>query len=138
MTSLSQARTLANQIETATQQFEAYMRPSLQEYLDFLPERGPSWRPSKFLNAEDYSFREVDDSAFVFESEEFYDYGEDTRDVVELPFGFVSSPAAYMAETLEANRIAVEKRAAKNREAAEKRLANLKRQIVIEEAALNR
>jgi hypothetical protein len=136
MTSLSQAHTLSDQIDAAQQQLKTYLRPTLQEYIDFLPQRGTGWTPSKYTQAEDYSFREIEHSAFVFESEEFHEYGESVRDVVELPFAFIDAPESFKTNLLESMAAAAKKRTEKNREAAEKRIAHLRRQLEVEEAKI--
>lgn len=135
---LRTVQTLAGNIETATGIFERSLRPTLQEYIDFLPERGTGWTPSKYTSASDYSFREIEGSSFVFQSEEFYEYGEYTQDVVELPFDFIDAPEAYKTGIRDSMAAAAKKRTERNREAAQDRVNNLKRQLEVAERSLEK
>lgn len=136
---LNHALTLVDNIHAARSNLDVYLKDTLQEYINFQIELGSGHAPARFTNAEEYHFTEIDGSYFNFIStENFYEYGETTHDEIEMPFSFVDDPEAYKENIRESNRLAAEKRAAKNREAAEKRLADLKRRIVLEEAALNR
>lgn len=134
---LQTAQDLVSNIDTATRVFEDSLRPTLQNYLDFLPELGVSWGPTKYTQAVDYSFREVENTNFIFASEEFYEYGEYTSDIIELPFAFVENPEKYRADLLERMRAAEAMRTEKQRKQAEERILKLREQLEREERRLN-
>lgn len=138
MTSLQQAQSLADAIDTAKQQFEAYIRPTLQDFIDFIPERGLSWERVKHKEADKYSFTEVDASHFTFESEEYYHAGEYEKDCVELPFDFVKDPEAFKAKDRAVRAEKEKQKTEKNRQAAQTRVDNLRRQLAIAEESLKK
>lgn len=138
MTTLSQAQSLADAIDTATQQFEAYMRPALQDYIDFTSEHVPGRAPTRFQNAEEYSFKEIDTSLFVFESEEYNYFGEWTTDDVEIPFSFVDDPEKYKADIIQSIRDKEALRLVKSVTAAQDRVTKLKKELAAAEATLER
>jgi hypothetical protein len=127
------AQYLHRTLMTAKDELETHLRASLQDYIDFLPERGSLWVPEKYTSASDYKFITTDGSHFVFETEEFYSYGDNVRDCVELPFGFIEDPEEFKSATLQAIRDAETK---KNKEAAQARVDNLRRQLEAAERAL--
>lgn len=129
MTSLSQAQTLADAIDTAKQQFEAYIRPVLQDYINFIPERDNSWEQVKFTDAEKYSFTEVDSTFFIFESEEYYQYGEYEKDCVELPFAFVEDPEAFKTKDREVRAEKARKSTEAQRKQAQDEVIRLEAQL---------
>jgi hypothetical protein len=106
------AQYLHRTLMTAKDELETHLRASLQDYIDFLPERGLLWVPEKYTNASDYKFITTDGSHFVFETEEF------------------------KSVTLQAIRDAEAKSAAQNKEAAQIRVDNLRRQLEVAERAL--
>lgn len=135
---LQQAQSLANAIEAAQQQFEAYISPALQDYIDFLSEHVPGRAPESCRDAHEYSFKEIDGSLFVFESEEFSHYGEWTTDDVELPFTFVDDPEKYKADIIQSNRDREALRLVKSVSAAQDRVTKLKKELAAAEATLER
>lgn len=135
MTSLNQAQTLANAIEEAQTQFETYIRSTLQEYLDFLPERGSSW-VTHFKDAPYFTFKELDGRNFIFESDEYYSHGEYETDHVSLPFEFVEAPETYKARILDEIKAAEAAKKARVKASQEERVAKLRAQLEAAEASL--
>lgn len=135
---LQQAQSLASEIDTATQQFEAYIRPALQDYIDFLSEHVPGRAPRHFKDAEDYSFKEIDTRLFVFESDEFTYYGDWTTDDVEVPFTFVDNPEKYKADVIQSIRDKESLRLVKSITSAQDRVDKLKKELAAAEATLER
>lgn len=135
---LQQAQSLADAIDSATQQFEAYIRPALQDYIDFTSEHVRAQAPIKCKNAEEYSFKEIESNLFIFESEEFTHYGEWTTDDVELPFSFVDNPEKYKADVIQSIRDREALRLVKSVTAAQDRVNMLKKELAAAEAILAR
>jgi len=138
MTSLQQAESLADAITFSTQQFEAYTRDALQDYIDFLDKTIPAQGPIKHKDASEYSFKEVDGKLFVFESDEFHHYGEYVTDEIELPFAFVEDPELYKAHIIESIRDAKAKRDARIHSAAQARVDKLKKELEAAERSLEK
>lgn len=133
---LQQAQSLADAIDTATQQFEAYIRPTLQDYIDFLSEHVPGRAPAQCKDAHKYSFKEIDTSLFVFESEEYARYSQWDTDIIELPFTFVDNPEKYKADIIQSNRDKEALRLVKSVTAAQDRVDQLKKALADAEAIL--
>lgn len=129
MISLNTAKDLVAELDGARTTLEYYLDPTLQDFIEFLPERGNSWTPEKFTKAEDYSFTEIENSHFIFESEEWYECGDYTKDTIELPFAFVEDPEAFKAK----ERAEIAEKAKKftetQRAAAEARVTSLEAQL---------
>ncbi len=135
---LQTAQTLAGNIENATGIFERSTRSTLQDYIDFLSEHIPGRAPTKYKSANDYSFKEVDGSLFVFESEEFNYYGDYIQDVVDVPFAFIDAPETYKAATIKSIRDAEAKRTTRTQAAAQARVDTLKKQLEDAERSLEK
>ncbi len=138
MITLQTAKTLALNIDTATRILENSLRQPLQDYIDFTREHQPGRKPVRYFSADDYSFKEVDGSLFVFESEEFNYYGDYIQDTMEIPFSFVDDPEAHKATTIQSIRDAEAKKTERNRKAAQDRVDNLKRQLEVAERSLEK
>jgi hypothetical protein len=136
MTPLDAAKTLHSNLELAKDQLEGFLSDSLQAYIDFLPERGKSWTPEKHLKAAEYSFKYTDADTFVFETEEFYSYGDYISDTVELPFAFIEDPEKFKADTLQAIRDEERARAIKNAEFQQEKIKVIRRQLEVAERSL--
>ena len=135
MTSLTHAKNLVMQRDNLQTQIETALRLSLQDYLDFLPQRGSSW-VTHHTDATDYTFTELDGTNFAFESEEYYCYGESETDYVNLPFEFVESPETYKARILAEIQAAENAKKARIKATQEERVARLKAQLAKAEANL--
>jgi hypothetical protein len=129
------AQVFVNLLEEAQTRLNTFLAPTLQDYIDFLPERGAAYTPGKYTNASGYTFKEVDTSHFIFESPEYYEYGDYEKDVVELPFAFVEDPEAYKTKLRDEISAAAKKFS--ERQAATE-LANVKRLEAQLEAAKKR
>lgn len=130
------AQYLHRTLVTAKEELETHLRASLQDYIDFLPQRGSSWIPEEYTDARDYEFTGTDEYHFIFESEEFYSYGEKVREDVKLPFVFIEDPEKFKAETLKDIKDAEAKKAERIRKSAQDRVDNLKRQLEVAERTL--
>lgn len=135
---LTTAQTLAQNIYNATRIFESSTRSALQDYIDFLSKHVPGRAPEHCRDAHEYSFKEVDGSLFVFESEEFSHYGEWTTETIEMPFTFVGDPEKYKADIIQSIRDAEALRLVKSVSAAQDRVAKLKKDLAAAEATLER
>lgn len=135
---LQTAKTLALNIDTATRILENSLRQPLQDYIDFTREHQNGRKPVRYYSADDYSFKEVDGSLFVFETEEFNYYGDLITDTMEIPFSFVDDPEAHKAAVIKSIRDAETAKTERTRKAAQDRVDNLKRQLEVAERSLEK
>lgn len=135
MTTLVEAHVAVAVRDNAQQAIESILRSSLQEYLDFLPERGSSWVPH-YNNPSYYTFIELDGKNFIFHGEEHYQYGEYETPTISLPFDFVEAPETYKARILAEIKAAEDKRKARIKATQEEQVAKLKAQLAAAEASL--
>jgi hypothetical protein len=135
MTTLKEAHAAVSMRNNAQEAIETTLRSSLQEYLDFLPERGSAWVPH-YKNAIDYTFTEIDGKNFIFQGEEHYQYGETDTPYISLPFDFVDAPETFKARILDEIKYAEDKRKARIKATQEEKVASLKAQLAAAEAQL--
>jgi hypothetical protein len=121
--------------DTAQASIENILRSSLQEYIDFLPQRGSSWVPHH-TEPSYYAFTELDGKNFIFESEEYYHYGENEKDYVSLPFEFVESPETFKARILAEIKASEDAKKARIKATQEEKVAKLRAQLEAAEASL--
>lgn len=135
MTILSSALAYAKERDIAQQGIETTLKDRLQEYIDFLPQRGSSWVPH-YKHATYYSFLELDGKNFIFRGDEFYDYGDEEWESISLPFEFVEAPETYKERILAEIEALKRQREAKAKASQEEKVAKLRDQLAKAEAAL--
>lgn len=135
MSALNEALSACSMRDKAQQVIESTLQSLLQEYLDFLPERGSNWVPH-YKHATYYTFTELDGRNFLFASDEYYQYGEDDSDTISLPFEFVESPETFKARILAEIKASEDAKKARIKASQEEKVAKLRAQLEAAEASL--
>lgn len=129
------AQRIVRDLNTSRKELETHLAPFLKQYIALKDESDPRYFNEK--DREVTTFKCVEDKLFIFEGEPYYEYGDYETPSIELPFAFVEDPEGYTEK--ERKRIA--EQAAKfseaQREAAQRRIDSLTRQIEAEKARLS-
>lgn len=127
MESLTLAKALAREVETAQANVNQYLMPILKNFIEFMNETQPDYYDKYDQQAD--TFDGIDNQTFHFTGEEIYEYGEDHKPSVSLPFAFVEDSEAYKAKVRKARADWNATQAAKRATAKAEQIARLEAQL---------
>lgn len=134
MNPLIQAKNLEYKLAQARTDLEIFLEPFLYKYIEFMDEINPRYHDSHDKEVD--TFVEIDGEAFLFEGDEYYEYGENITPSVSLPFAFVQDPEVFMDNLRESTARAAAKYAKDNEDRAKARVDLLRRQLETAERSL--